>query len=80
MTKNHPFLILKNNVTTEQQQHIKMNKTSVVLLNGPSYIFEVDNIIIIYNLLLSLLQKNEKKGSFKPKENCILTLPKAYAE
>ena len=57
MTKNHPFLILKNNVTTEQQQHIKMNKTSVVLLNGPSYIFEVDNIIIIYNLLLSLLQK-----------------------
>ena len=80
MTKNHPFLILKNNVTTEQQQHIKMNKTSVVFLNGPFYIFEVDNIIIIYNLLLSLLQKNEKKGSFKPKENCILTLPKAYVE
>ena len=55
--KNHPFLILKNNVTTKQQQHIKMNKTSVVFLNGPFYIFEVDNIIIIYNLLLSLLQK-----------------------
>ena len=45
------------NVTTEQQQNIKMNKTSVVFLNGPFYIFEVDNIIIIYNLLLSLLQK-----------------------
>ena len=30
-----------------------MNKTLVVFLNGPFYIFEVDNIIIIYNLLLS---------------------------
>ena len=35
----------------KQQQHIKLNKTLVVFLNGPFYIFEADNIIIIYYLL-----------------------------
>ena len=36
--------------------YIKMNKTSYSF-----YIFEVDNIIIIYNLLLSSLQKKNSK-------------------
>ena len=51
---------------------LKWIKPPVVFLNGLFYIFEVDNIII-YNLLLSLLQKTNKqtnkkqqKGSFKP--------------
>ena len=38
----------------------------------------ISSLFIIYYWVY--YKKNEKKGSFKPKENCILTLPKAYAE
>ena len=40
-----------SDIEKQQQQHIKLNKTLVVFLNGPFYIFEADNIIIIYYLL-----------------------------
>ena len=91
MTKHQPFLILKKQQLTEQQQ-IKMNKTSYFYINGPFYIFEVDNVIIIYNLyndlLLSLQLETYNNNNItakemifkKPKKNCIFNLPRAFAE
>ena len=64
----------KSSVSDIEKQQLNNNNNILKCIKprisyGPFYIFEVDNIIIIYNLLLSLLQKRKKKqqkGSFKP--------------
>ena len=49
-----------------------MNKTSYFYINGPFYIFEVDNVIIIYNLyndlLLSLQLETYNNNNITAKE------------
>ena len=54
-----------SDIEKQQQQHIKLNKTLVVFLNGPFYIFEADNIIIIYCLLHWVYYQKKKKQNSK---------------